>query len=40
MPSTLTAGMLRVVRHSTRFPAMLWYLALDAGQRRDHGPMP
>ena len=34
MPSTLTAGMLRFVRDCTRFPGPLWYLALDAGQRR------
>ena len=39
MPSTLTAGLLRFVRHSTRFPATLWYLALDAGQRRDHSAL-
>jgi hypothetical protein len=36
MLSPLTAGTLRFVRHGTRFPGPLWYLALDAGQRRDH----
>ena len=39
MPSTLTAGTLRFVRHCTRFPGPLWYLALDAGQRRDHSAL-
>ena len=39
MPSTLTAGTLRFVRHCTRFPGALWYLALDAGQRRDHSAL-
>jgi len=39
MPSTLTAGTLRFVRHCSRFPAPLWYLALDAGQRRDHSAL-
>ena len=39
MPSTLNPGLLRFVRHSTRFPATLWYLALDAGQRRDHSAL-
>ena len=34
MPSTLTAGTLRFVRHCSRFPGPLWYLAHDAGQRR------
>ena len=31
MPSTLTAG--------TGFPGPLWYLGLDAGQRRDHSAL-
>jgi len=39
MPSTLTAGTLRFVRHCSRFPGPLWYLALDAGQRRDHSAL-
>ena len=39
MPSTLTAGTLRFVRHATRYPGPLWYLALDAGQRRDHSAL-
>ena len=39
MSSTLTAGTLRFVRHCTRFPGPLWYLALDAGQRRDHSAL-
>ena len=39
MQSTLTAGTLRFVRHCTRFPGPLWYLALDAGQRRDHSAL-
>ena len=29
-----SSGLLRFVRHSTRFPASRWYLALDAGQCR------
>ena len=29
MPSTLNPGTLRFVRHGTRFPGPLWYLALD-----------
>ena len=39
MPATFTSGTLRCVRHSSRFPAMLWYLGLDAGQRRDHSAL-
>ena len=39
MPSTLNPGTLRFVRHCTRFPGPLWFLALDAGQRRDHSAL-
>ena len=31
MSITLTAGKLRFVRHATRDPGPLWYLALDTG---------
>ena len=36
MSVTLTAGNLRFVRHATRDPGPLCYLALDLGQHRDH----
>jgi hypothetical protein len=39
MSATLTSGTLRAVRHATRLPGTLWYLALDAGQRRDHSAL-
>jgi len=39
MSTTLTAGKLRFVRHCTRFPEPMWYLALDLGQRRDHSAL-
>ena len=39
MSSSLSAGTLRFVRHSSRFPSPFWYLALDIGQRRDHSAL-
>jgi hypothetical protein len=39
MPTTLTAGKLRFVRHYSRYPSPMRYIGLDLGQRRDHSAL-
>jgi hypothetical protein len=39
MSANLSAGNLRFVRHTTRFPAPVSYFGLDLGQRRDHSAL-